>query len=345
MRRLLALRKALVAGALGVVLAACSTVRVESDDDGSSMGASDQEIVVVVKITGIGWFDRMATGIAEARDQLGIEASMIGPEDAATIEQDQIALIDDLIARKVPAIGVVPQNPAGLDPTLKKARAAGIVVLTHESPDQPSADWDIETVQTVSFVETVFQRAAEFMGGSGQYALFVGGGGVQNLWADIGKEYFASHFGTAFELVEAPEGGDRTVCAEDATACKTATEWLLTTYPDLRGIIAFGSQGPIGAALTLQELGRTDVVVVGTALPSQACEFLVNDFIKEAYLSDPRDAGFALVAIAQRLLSGQTDPSGEYPGLGSPIVDTGGKHIIFDRILVITPDNCRGLHF
>src|SRR5688572_6235504 len=133
MRRFLALSKALLAGALGVVLAACSRVRVESDDDGSggrgpssgSAGASEQEIVVVVKITGIPWFDRMATGIADARDQLGIEASMIGPEDGATIEQDQIALIDELIARKVPAIGVVPLNPAGLDPTLQKARAEG----------------------------------------------------------------------------------------------------------------------------------------------------------------------------------------------------------------------------
>ena len=57
-------------------------------------------------------------------------------------------MIEDLIAKNVNAIIVVPNDAKVLEPVLKKARDKGIVVLTHESPDQQIGQWDIETIDS-----------------------------------------------------------------------------------------------------------------------------------------------------------------------------------------------------
>ena len=69
---------------------------------------------------------------------------MIGPTSADPALQ--VRAIEDLIAQGVNVIGVVPNDANVLEPVLKKARDAGIKVITHESPDQVNADWDFEMV-------------------------------------------------------------------------------------------------------------------------------------------------------------------------------------------------------
>ena len=60
---------------------------------------------------------------------------------SSTDAPQQVKIIEDLIARKVDAITIVPNDANVLEPVFKKARDAGIVVLTNESPGQPSAPY------------------------------------------------------------------------------------------------------------------------------------------------------------------------------------------------------------
>ena len=76
---------------------------------------------------------------------------MVGPTSADPALQ--VRAIEDLIAQGVNAIGVVPNDANVLEPVLKKARDAGIKVITHESPDQVNADWDFEMVSSQGFGE------------------------------------------------------------------------------------------------------------------------------------------------------------------------------------------------
>jgi simple sugar transport system substrate-binding protein len=248
----------------------------------------------------------------------------------------------------VGVIAVVPNDAAALEPVLKKARAAGIIVLTHESPDQENADWDIETIDNKAFGEKNFQTLGALMGGSGQFALYVGGLDVtlHNYWADVGLDYARKQWGSAMQLMT-NISTDRTPCGEDADLCAAATGKLLEDFPDLKGIVAFGSQGPIGAGRKLRDLGRTDVKVVGAAIPSQAADLLKGGYIQHAYLWDPHDAGYALVAVGQRLLQGQTDlrQNAGFPGLGMATIDPEGRDVVFDKILDITADNADSFGF
>ena len=73
---------------------------------GLSGTAFAQEIGVVVKIGGIPWFNAMEEGITKKAGELGVTAEMIGPVSADPALQVQA--IEDLIAKGVDVIGVVP---------------------------------------------------------------------------------------------------------------------------------------------------------------------------------------------------------------------------------------------
>jgi simple sugar transport system substrate-binding protein len=94
------------------------------------------EIVTVVKLTGINWFNRMEEGVVEFGKDGSAVTSQTGP---ATADAALQVKIEDLVAKGVAAIAVVPNDPASLEPILKKAMERGIKVVTHEGapPLQP----------------------------------------------------------------------------------------------------------------------------------------------------------------------------------------------------------------
>ena len=127
---------------------------------------------------------------------------------------------------------------------LKRAQDAGIKVVTHECPDQKNADWDIELIQVKGFGEAHMEAFAKAIGGEGKYVVYVGALTVplHNLWADCGDRATRSRNIPKMELV-----GDRFGVAESVDdSYKTAIDQMRAN-PDLKGILIFGSQGPIGA--------------------------------------------------------------------------------------------------
>ncbi|MFA9206843.1 MAG: substrate-binding domain-containing protein, partial [Yersinia sp. (in: enterobacteria)] len=127
---------------------------------------------VVVKVGGIPWFNVMEQGIKEEGKALGVNAWQVGPTTADPAEQ--VRAIEDLIAKKVDVIGVVPNDAKVLEPVLKRAQEAGIKVITHESPGQTNADWDFELLDTQSMGANHMKDMAQCMGEEGKYAMFVG---------------------------------------------------------------------------------------------------------------------------------------------------------------------------
>jgi simple sugar transport system substrate-binding protein len=107
--------------------------------------AADNEVPVVVKIAGIPWFTAMEKGIKETGKDDGLNAYMVGPNSADPAQQ--VRLVEDLVAKKVKVIAVVPNDAKALEPVFKRAQTAGIPIITHESPDQQGNTWDIHGVQ------------------------------------------------------------------------------------------------------------------------------------------------------------------------------------------------------
>ncbi len=301
--------------------------------------AEPHEIAVIVKITGIPWFNRMEEGVLQAAEDFNVNAYQVGPADADPAQQAK--MVEDMISKGVDAIAVVPNDATALEPIFKRAKEAGIIVLTHESPDQVGNDYDLELIDNVEFGRHHWDMLVENMGDTGQYAIFVGGLTVplHNLWADEGLAYAAEKYPN-LELVT-----ERLPVGEDQELSRQTTLDLLQSYPDLKGIIGFGSLGPPGAAQALIEKGLIDdVAIVGTVLPGHAAPYLKDGSMDHGILWDPKDAGYSLVWTADQMLNGNDVTDGmEIPGVG--VITLDGNVIKADAMLDITAENADDLGF
>jgi simple sugar transport system substrate-binding protein len=301
--------------------------------------AADKTMVVVVKIAGIPWFNALEQGVLKGKKDFSIDASMIGPANVDPAQQ--VKLLEDLIAKKVDVIGLVPLDVKVTEPVLKRAQAAGIKVITHEGPEQEGRDWNVELIDSVKFGEVQMQRLAKDMGEEGDYVVYVGTltTPLHNKWADAAIAYQKEHYPKMKLVADRFPGAD-----EIDTSYKTTLD-VIKAYPKLKGILAFGSNGPIGAGNAVKEkrLGKK-IAVVGTVLPSQAKDLLADGIIREGFLWNPTDAGYAMVAVAKLMMDGTEIKDGvEIPGLGKASVDVPGKLIKVDKILQINNDTVDGL--
>jgi simple sugar transport system substrate-binding protein len=297
------------------------------------------EIAVVVKITGIPWFNRLEEGVKQAATELGVNAYQVGPADADPAQQ--VKVVEDLISKGVDAIAVVPNDAKSLEPVFQKAKEAGIIVLTHESPDQVGNDYDLELIDNVKFGQYHWDKLVENMGDSGQMAIIVGSLTVplHNLWADEGLKYAKEKYPN-LELVT-----ERIPAGEDQELARQKTLELIKAYPDLKGIVGFGSLGPPGAAQALEEKGLCDkIAVVGTVIPGHAAPYLKSGCMDHGILWDPKDAGYGLVWMAKQMLDGKKVENGmEIPEIGPIQLDKNIAKV--DAMIDITADNAESFGF
>jgi simple sugar transport system substrate-binding protein len=301
--------------------------------------AANSSMVTVVKIAGIPWFNALEKGIQKGAKDFSIDATMVGPANVDPAQQ--VKLLEDLIAKKVTVIGLVPLDVKVCEPVLKRAQAAGIKVITHEGPEQEGRDWNVELIDSVRFGEVQMQRMAKDMGEAGDYVVYVGTltTPLHNKWADAAIAYQKAHYPKMKLVADRFPGAD-----EIDTSYKTTLD-VIKAYPNLKGILGFGSNGPIGAGNAVREkrLGKK-IVIVGTVLPSQAKDLIADGIIREGFLWNPTDAGYAMVAVARLVLDGKAITDGvDIPGLGKASVDVPGKLIKVDKIMRINNETIAGL--
>jgi len=309
---------------------------------GATAVVSSQEklkVGIVAKIGGIPWFNAMEMGIKEQSEKLGINGFMIGPVSADPALQ--VRAIEDLIAQRVDVIGVVPNDATVLGPVLKKAQAAGIITITHESPSQEGADWNFELSSVKDYGEGHAIAFAERMGGKGEYAVFVGSLTVplHNAWADAAIAYLEKNY-PEMKLVS-----DRYGVSEDVDASRSTALDLMSANPDLKGFLTFGSQGPIGAARAVEERRKAgQIVIYGSFSPGQGQRLVMNDVIAGGLMWSPKQAGEVFVTMAQILASGNKIKDGDtIEGLGVVHPDFENHNIIVNDLVEINKETVAAL--
>ena len=296
--------------------------------------ADEIEVGVVVKLGGIPWFNAMEAGITERAEELGIKAFMVGPTSADPALQ--VRAIEDLIARGVSAIGVVPNDSEALEPVLAKARNQGIKIITHESPNQKNIDWNFELASARGFGEAHAKLLAEKTGGIGEYAVFVGSLTVplHNAWADSAISYLKSNYPN-MKLI-----GQRYGVAESVDESRKTALDLMLANPNLNGFLGFGSQGPIGAGRAIQERRKAGKIhVLGPLSPGQGMRLIKADVISGGFMWNPKQAGKVFVTLANMVVQGQEIAAGmDIPGLGIVNPDFERRNIVADQMVTINKD-------
>lgn len=305
---------------------------------GISMPVAAEEsktIATVVKIAGIQWFNRMEEGVQQFAAETGHDAFQVGPAQADP--QQQAALIEDMIARGVDALAVVPMSPEALEPVLGRAMEAGITVITHEAASQQNMHFDIEAFANEDFGANLMEQLAQCMGGEGEYAVFVGSLGSQTHmeWINGAIAHQQANYSN-MTLV-----GDRNETFDDQQNAYARAQEVLRAFPNVRGFQGSASTDVAGIGLAIEERGMEEqTCVFGTSLPSIAGQFLETGAVDGIGFWDPAVAGIAMNRLAVMVIEGEEITDGMDLGLsGYENVRLDGRVIYGQAWVNVTREN------
>ncbi len=295
---------------------------------GGVVAAENQSIVTVVKLQGETWFVRMAEGVKEYGEKTpGVTTEEIGPGKADAAQQERE--IEDLIAKKVDAVAVVPFDPPMLEGVLKRAMDHGVKVMTHEASNLKNTQVDMEAFDNSAFGAHFNEQLAECMGKKGEWTTFVGSlGSLTHVqWAD------ASAANAAQKYPEMKLVSPKNESFNDANTAYNKTKELLKKYPDIKGIEGGSAVDVLGIGRAIEEAGLVGkVCVYGIGMPKDTSRYLQSGAVSGVSLWDPKDAGFIMNKIAKMLVDGTEIKDGMdlgVPGYTNMHVKPGpGKGII-----------------
>jgi simple sugar transport system substrate-binding protein len=262
------------------------------------LAAQDKPVMAtVVKISGIPWFNRMEVGVKQFQSETPtVVASQSGPSTSDAAQQNRI--IEDLVARKVQTLAVVPMDPPVIEGTLKRAMDRGIIVVTHEADNQKNTMADIEAFDNTSYGTALNEKLASCMGKQGKWTSFVGSLGSRThlQWVDAGAANAKKYPGMT--LVD-----PKNESFDDANKTYEKAKELLRKHPDLKGFQTSAGNDVIGVGRAIEEAGlQGKVCLVGTGLPNPSAKLLDSGAITAIGFWDPKDAGLAMNKVAKLLL-------------------------------------------
>jgi rhamnose transport system substrate-binding protein len=291
--------------------------------------------VLVPKNLGNPYFDTANKGAQEAAKELGVTVTYQGPATADATQQ--IQLINSLIAQNVKGLAISADDSDALVPAGKTAIAAGIPVVTWDSAIAPGGRTvHVNQANSEDIGRGQVQLISKLIGGKGKIAILSATSTApnQNEWIKWMKDELTKPENAGLELVATAYGDD-----QDEKSY-TEAQGLMTTYPDLKGIISPTTVGVAAAARAVTDSGKIGkVIVTGLGTPNQMRAYVKSGAAPAFALWNPGDLGYLAVYTVNAIASGQIKGS---PGdsfkagkLGDYTIDKDGvillgKPTVFD---------------
>lgn len=326
----------------GILLVGCSgdaAAKKEPEKDGGKI-----KVYLLPKKKGISYFTTCAEGAQEAADELGdVELVYDGPTDGSP--EAAARMIEQWTLKKADVIAVSANNPAVLGDAMKKAREAGVKVIT----------WDADTAKdTREFLVNqatpqdigygLVDVMAKDLGGDkavGEVAIVTASltAANQNEWIKYIKERLPKYPGLKLIAIKPSN--------EDQALALTVTQDLMKAYPNLKGVFAISSAAFPGAAEAVKQAGKSgQVMVTGLSTPNDMRKYVEDGTVKSVLLWNTKDLGYLTVYTARALAKGELKPgmtSIKAGRLGEKKVV--GDNVLLGNILVFTKDNIKDYDF
>jgi len=296
-------------------------------------------IGTIGKIAGHPWFIRMEQGVKQFARDTGHNAFMRCPPQ----NKQEEATLNDVLAQGVDAVCIVTFFPQTLELTLSKARQRGVVVITHEAPQQRNSDYDIEAFDNLAYGAHLMDYLAQYVGQQGKYAIFLESLMTQshNKWAEgaLARQQ-ASYPNMRFVSKKMEHFEDQTVAYQ-------LIQELFQTHPQIAGILALGSASVIGAAKVIDEKNlRGQVKIVGNCLASMGGQSVRNGSVQLISFWDPAHIGYAMNKLAVMALAGDKITDGMDWGLpGYHQIKLDGKVLYGSAWIDVTKENMASYNF
>jgi ABC-type sugar transport system substrate-binding protein len=324
--------------ALSVLLGLTSCNSEQKSDTGpvagkNPSGGKSRRIVFIFKVDGLLYGNACKAGTEQATKELpGVTVEYQAPEKAEVGKQ--IEIMQQLIAQKVDAIVLSPNDANAIAPAIKQAMDAGVKVFTWDS-DAPGSQriFYVAAADDVGIGIEIADHLAADMGGKGKVQIVSGGRGADNLNLHVKgfEQGFKKHAGIT--LVQPYIYND-----DDHEKARTSASASLQKDPDIGGFACANSPSApaIGEALTqLNKIGK--VKVWGLALPSETSKYLKSGAVSGLILWDPSKlTNFTAHLVNDYLDSKPPVDGAEYPGVGKISYKNG---VILMGTTTITKDN------
>jgi rhamnose transport system permease protein len=297
-------------------------------------------IAMMPKSKGNAYFIACRKGADEAAKELGIDLIWDGPTDPDPAKQNEI--VETWITRGVDAIAVSCENKEGLSTVLRKARQAGIKVVTFDADAEPDArDFFVNQATPEGIGDILMDDAAKSLGGKGEFAIITSSltAANQNEWL----KYIKARLATKYPDIKM----DTILPCEDVQAkAFEQSQSILNAYPNVKLIMAICSPGVPGAAEAVKQSGRGDVHVVGLGLPNENKKYVHEGITSAVVLWNTMDLGYLTVYTAEAVKNGTLKP-------GDTSLDAGrlkSVQVIGDNVMLGIPftfdkDNIDGFDF
>jgi len=267
-----------------------------------------QRIALVMKTLTNPYFVEMEKGARRAEKALGVDLQVKTAAQETSIEQ-QIQIVDDMIAAKVDAIVIAPGDSQRLVPVLKKAVDSGIKVVNLDNRLDPEAI-KRAGLAPVPFISVDNRKAAY------EAARFIAAGVTQPTDAAI-----IEGIRSADNARQRLDGAKRafaenqaiTLVASESANWKidegyAVTEQVFAKHPNVKLIYAANDMMGLGVLKYLQDTGKSDVKVGAyDALPEALSEVAAGRLLVTVD-QQAAEQGYQGVALAMRLLNGETVP-------------------------------------
>ena len=291
------------------------------------------------KAKGDPYFVSVRGGAEEAAKELGVDLIWDGPTGLEAARQNE--LVENWITRRVDAIAVAVENKAAISTVLRKARQAGIHVITWDADAEPDArDFFANQATPEGIANTLTDEAARLLNAKGEFAIITGAltAANQNEWIRLIKKRLSLYPGLRLATIR-PSDDDR-----DKAFAETQT--ILGVYPNVKLIMAISAPAVPGAGEAVRQAGRKDVDVIGLSLPSITKPYVHEGVVQTVVLWSTRDLGYLAVFASSLLAEGKIPPGAtsiQAGRLGSLRIQ--GSEIILGNPLIINRSNIDQLDF
>lgn len=267
-----------------------------------SMRAGDKaakkyRIVMMPKLVGIDYYNVVKKGVDLADKELkDIEVTWIGPEEAMV--EKQVEMLEVIISTKPDLIAVASDDPEKIVLVLKKAKDAGIKVISWDG-DANFREFFVNLVDYNTFGSAIIDSLVSQTGKEADIAIVTTSFTAPNqiLWIEAIKKTIAEKY-PGIKILDIRPAGEDT-----QEANRIALDYI-RTMPALKGIISLGAPNLPGVVDAVKESGKSgEIFVAGNSTPNLMKSYLKEGSIKNVYLWNAPDHGYLTVYSAYQLLT------------------------------------------
>lgn len=301
---------------VGLLLTGCS--KPTKQPEGTS-GGKQITVALVPKLVHPFFEDCRIGGDAKAKE-LGVKFEWVAPPSGDPAIQ--VRMIEDLVAKKVDAIAISPNEPKSVEPVIADAIAKGIKVITFDA-DSPDS-------KRIMYIGTDNKQAgvlmgetmAKLVGGKGEVAIITGGLGALNLNQRIEGVKEALKKYPDIKLVDT-QGTD-----DDLAKGLSVAEAMIRSRPNLVGIFGVSATGGPSAAKALAQSEfasrKGKLMVVSFDDLQETIKGIEDGYIQATMVQKPVQMGSLSVQWLKDLVEGKAQPK---------TIDTG--------VTVVTKENLK----